>query len=77
MASVANEVAMYSTFVNEMAIVGCILLTQLTTPFGNTNTNPVVDLLKFKSPPQTESKKPLKVIPSSIPQYCSDKSCVL
>jgi hypothetical protein len=73
---VANEVAMYSTFVDERATVGCFLLTQHTAPFANTNANLVVDLLKFKPPPQFEFKKPLKVIPSSSPQYCSHKSCV-
>jgi hypothetical protein len=73
---VANEAPMYSAFINEKATICCFLLTQLIAPFVNTNVNSIMDLLKSKFLPQSEFEKPLKVIHSSFPQYCSHRSYV-
>ncbi len=68
--------AMYFTFVDERATIGCFLLTQLIVVFVNINANLVMDLLEFKFSSQFEYEKTLRVTPSSSPKYCNHRYCI-
>jgi hypothetical protein len=68
---IIDETTIYYAYVIDRATIGYFLLTQLMTPFVDTNANLILDLLESESPPQSKSKKPLKVTPSlSFEQGC-------
>ncbi len=53
--------AFLAALVEKNTIVGCFLLAQFVTPFANKKANPTMDIREFKSLPQFEPKKPIKI----------------
>jgi hypothetical protein len=67
--------AMYSASVVDNAIVGCCLLLQEMAPPPIMKTNPVVDLLSSRSPPQSASQYPSTSLDGVAPNWLYEIGC--
>jgi hypothetical protein len=59
----AKQAALYSASVEERATVGCFLLIQEMQPEPSVKQYPVTERLESTSPAQSESQKPINVLP--------------